>query len=124
MTDEAWPSEIRLVEGGRALVVVFEDGVRHHFAAEHLRVRTPSAEVQGHSAADRKTLGGKRNVLIRDVTPVGNYAVRLDFDDGHDTGLFTWRFFRDLGPRQAEDFVAYERELTKKGLDRDRPGEA
>jgi DUF971 family protein len=124
MTTEAWPSEIRLVEGGRALVVAFEDGTSHRFTAEHLRVRSPSAEVQGHSAADRRTLGGKRNVLILDAAPVGNYAVRLDFDDGHDSGLFTWRFFHALGPRLAEDFAAYERELAEKGLDRDRPGEA
>lgn len=123
MTSEAWPSEIRLVEGGRALVVAFEDGARHRFTAEHLRVRSPSAEVQGHSPTDRMTLGGKRGVAILEVAPVGNYAVRLDFDDGHTTGIFTWRYFRELGPKLAADFAAYERELAEKGLDRDRPGE-
>ncbi|HEY8139146.1 MAG TPA: DUF971 domain-containing protein [Methylocystis sp.] len=121
--DEAWPSEIRLEKGGEALRVSFEDGVSFTLGAEYLRVRSPSAEVQGHSAEQRKTIGGKRNVKILDVAPVGNYAVRLQFDDTHDTGIYTWRYLRELGATATENFDAYLRELADKGLDRDRPGE-
>jgi DUF971 family protein len=121
---EAWPTELRLESGGRTLVVAFDDGASFRLPSEHLRVRSPSAEVQGHSAATRKTVGGKRNVAITDVTPVGNYAARIDFDDGHTTGIYTWRFLRELGATMAEDFAAYERELAAKKLHRDRPGEA
>jgi len=121
--DEAWPSEIRLEKGGGALRVSFEDGAGFTLGAEYLRVRSPSAEVQGHSAEQRKTIGGKRNVKILDVAPVGNYAVRLQFDDMHDTGIYTWRYLRELGATATENFDAYLRELADKGLDRDRPGE-
>ncbi len=121
--DEAWPSEIRLEKGGEALRVSFEDGAGFTLGAEYLRVRSPSAEVQGHSAEQRKTIGGKRNVKILDVAPVGNYAVRLQFDDMHDTGIYTWRYLRDLGATATENFDAYLRVLADKGLDRDRPGE-
>ena len=121
--DEAWPSEIRLENGGEALRVSFEDGAGFTLGAEYLRVRSPSAEVQGHSAEQRKTIGGKRDVKILDVAPVGNYAVRLQFDDMHDTGIYTWRYLRELGATATENFDAYLRELADKGLDRDRPGE-
>ena len=121
--NEAWPSEIRLEKGGEALRVSFEDGADFALGAEYLRVRSPSAEVQGHSAEQRKTIGGKRNVKILDVAPVGNYAVRLQFDDTHDTGIYTWRYLRELGETAKENFDAYLRELADKGLDRDRPGE-
>jgi DUF971 family protein len=121
--DEAWPSEIRLEKGGEALHVSFEDGAGFTLGAEYLRVRSPSAEVQGHSAEQRKTIGGKRDVKILDVAPVGNYAVRLQFDDMHDTGIYTWRYLRQLGATARENFDAYLRELADKGLDRDRPGE-
>lgn len=122
-TNEPWPSEIRLVNGGRALGVSFDDGSTYTLSAEYLRVRSPSAEVQGHTAAERKTIGGKRNVAILDVVPVGNYAVQLDFDDMHNTGIFTWRYLRELGVGESENFKAYLEELAAKGLDRDRPGE-
>jgi DUF971 family protein len=121
--NEAWPSEIRLEKGGEALRVSFEDGAGFTLGAEYLRVRSPSAEVQGHSAEQRKTIGGKRNVKILDVAPVGNYAVRLQFDDMHDPGMYTWRYLRELGATATENFDAYLRELVDKGLDRDRPGE-
>jgi DUF971 family protein len=121
--DPYWPSEIRLREGGGALLVRFEDGGVFSLSAEHLRVRSPSADVQGHSEAERKTVGGKRNVAILDVAAVGNYAVRLDFDDLHNTGIYTWRRLRELGEGAEADFGRYLEELTKKGLDRDRPGE-
>ena len=121
--NDPWPSEIRREDDGRRLVVVFEDGASFSLSAEHLRVRSPSAEVRGHSEAERKTVGGKRNVRILAVAPVGNYAVRLDFDDGHSTGIYTWRGLHALGAKASEDFAIYERELAEQGLDRDRPGE-
>lgn len=124
MSDAVWPSEIRLLQGGRALSVSFEDGASFQLPAEYLRVRSPSAEVQGHSAATRKTVGGKRNVSILDVAAVGNYAIRLDFDDLHSSGIYTWPYLRELGATQKENFAAYLEELAAKGLDRDRPGEA
>lgn len=120
---EPWPSEIRVLDEGRTLRTTFDDGAAFSLSAELLRVRSPSAEVQGHSAADRKTIGGKRQVAIRAVTPVGNYAVRLEFDDMHDTGIFTWRYLRQLGETATGSFDAYLEELAAKGLDRDRPGE-
>jgi len=122
-TENPWPTEIRLLEGGRLLRVSFEDGASFDLSAELLRVRSPSAEVQGHSAAERKTVGGKRNVAIIEVAPVGNYAVRLDFDDLHRTGIYTWKYLRELGATGEESFRAYLGELAEKGLDRDRPGE-
>lgn len=124
MTADPWPTEIRLLDNGRALRVAFDDGASFTMSAEHLRVRSPSAEVQGHSPADRKTVGGKRNVAIIAVTPVGNYAVRLDFDDMHRTGIYTWRYLRGLGETAEADFSAYLAELAEKRLDRDKPGEA
>jgi DUF971 family protein len=90
--------------------------------AEYLRVSSPSAEVQGHAPAERKTVGGKRRVAIRGVEPVGTYAVRLVFDDGHDTGIYTWPYLHELGHDQPARWAAYLAALTQKGLDRDRPG--
>jgi len=118
-----WPTELRLHKDCKTLAVAFDDGASFELPAEYLRVRSPSAEVQGHSAEQRKTIGGKRNVKILDVAPVGNYAVRLQFDDMHDTGIYTWRYLRELGATATENFDAYLRELADKGLDRDRPGE-
>ncbi|CCJ06832.1 gamma-butyrobetaine hydroxylase-like domain-containing protein [Methylocystis sp. SC2] len=123
MGQESWPTELRLSEGGRMLNVSFDDGAQFALSAELLRTQSPSAEVQGHSAKERKTVGGKRNVAIIAVAPVGNYAVRLDFDDMHRTGIYTWRYLRELGETAAERFSSYLEELAAKGLDRDRPGE-
>ena len=124
MTADPWPTEIRLLDNGQNLRVAFDDGASFTLSAELLRVRSPSAEVQGHSPADQKTVGGKRNVTIISVAPVGNYAVRLGFDDMHATGLYTWRYLRHLGETADASFAAYLEELAAKGLDRDRPGEA
>jgi len=85
-------------------------------------VTSPSAEVQGHSEAERKTVGGKRNVTILSVDPVGNYAVRIGFDDMHSTGIYSWVFLRDLGSNAGQRFQSYLDDLQAKGLDRDRPG--
>jgi DUF971 family protein len=118
----AWPVEIRLVKDRRALHVTFDDGSAFNLPAELLRVTSPSAEVQGHSEAQRKTVGGKRNVTILSVDPVGNYAVRLGFDDMHNTGIYSWAFLRDLGVNAERRFQEYLDELQAKALDRDRPG--
>ena len=118
----AWPVEIRLTKDRRALHVAFDDGKAFDLSAELLRVTSPSAEVQGHSEAQRKTVGGKRNVTILSIDPVGNYAVRLGFDDMHSTGIYSWAFLRDLGLNADERFRNYIDDLSAKGLDRDRPG--
>ena len=118
----AWPVEIRLLKDRRSLRIVFDDGRTFDLSAELLRVTSPSAEVQGHSEAERKTVGGKRNVAILSVDPVGNYAVRLGFDDMHSTGIYSWAFLRDLGENTERRFQDYLDDLQAKGLDRDRPG--
>src|SRR5258708_4462518 len=118
----AWPVEIRLAKDRRALLVAFDDSKTFSLSAELLRVASPSAEVQGHSEAQRKTVGGKRNVTILSVDPVGNYAVRLGFDDMHTTGIYSWAFLRDLGQNAERRVQDYPDGLQAKGLDRDRPG--
>jgi DUF971 family protein len=118
----AWPVEIRLPKDRRTLRVAFDDGRTFDLSAELLRVTSPSAEVQGHSEAERKTVGGKRNVAILSVDPVGNYAVRLGFDDMHSTGIYSWAFLRDLGENAERRFQDYLDDLQARGLDRDRPG--
>lgn len=113
-----WPTEIRLKQDRRTLAVAFDDGVSQYLPAELLRVLSPSAEVQGHSPEQRKTVGGKANVAIVEVEPVGNYAVRLVFDDGHDTGLFSWGYLRKLGDERDQLWTAYLADLAAKGLAR------
>jgi DUF971 family protein len=117
-----WPVEIRLRKDRRTLQVSFDDGAAFDLPAELLRVTSPSAEVQGHSEAQRKTVGGKRNVTILSVDAVGNYAVRLGFDDMHTTGIYSWAFLYDLGANAERRFQNYLDDLQAKGLDRDRPG--
>ena len=118
----AWPVEIRLLKDRRALQVSFDDGGVFNLSAELLRVTSPSAEVQGHSEAERKTVGGKRNVTILSVDSVGNYAVRIGFDDMHSTGIYSWAFLRDLGLNAERRFQDYLDDLGTRGLDRDNPG--
>lgn len=118
----AWPVEIRLPKDRRTLRVAFDDGRAFELSAELLRVTSPSAEVQGHSEAERKTVGGKRNVTILSVDPIGNYAIRLGFDDMHSTGIYSWAFLRDLGVNADQRFQGYLDDIRAKGLDRDRPG--
>lgn len=120
MTDTVWPTEIRLSRDKRTLTVTFDDGAAFAIPAELLRVRSPSAEVQGHAPDQRVTVPGKREVAILEVAPVGSYAVRLRFDDMHDTGIYTWPFLRDIGARQGEVMAEYEAELAAKGMSRDR----
>ena len=122
MTNDPWPTEIRLKDHGRMLAVSFHDGDAFELSAEYLRVMSPSAEVQGHSAAERKTVGGKQNVAIMQVEPVGNYAVRLIFDDMHSTGIYSWRYLHELGTEHETKWAEYLSGLQAKRLSRDRPG--
>jgi DUF971 family protein len=118
---QAWPSELRLHKDRKTLTVTFDGGQTFDLPAEYLRVNSPSAEVQGHSAEERKTVPGKRDVGIVKVLPVGNYAVRLVFDDLHSTGIYGWDYLRDLGRNHAAYWQDYLDELAAKNLSRDPP---
>lgn len=118
MTD-AWPTELRVSKDRRSLAITFDNGERYDLSAELLRVASPSAEVQGHSPEQRVTVPGKINVEIARMEPVGNYAVRIVFDDMHDTGLFSWSYLIDLGRNRDERWQAYLDELAQKGLARE-----
>ena len=123
MTDASptpWPTELRLHKDCKTLTVAFDSGESYDLSAEYLRVRSPSAEVQGHSPAERKTVAGKKNVAIMQVTPVGNYAVRLSFDDMHSTGIYSWDYLLELGDNHPAYWQEYLDELAEKGLTRDR----
>jgi DUF971 family protein len=115
----AAPKELRVSKDRRTLTVTFADVAPFELPAEMLRVLSPSAEVQGHSPEQRVTVPGKRNVAITRIDPVGNYAVRITFDDFHDTGIFTWAYLRTLGEEKAERWSDYLAELEAKGLSRD-----
>lgn len=118
--EAAWPRQLRVSADRKALTVSFMDDRTYTLEAELLRVRSPSAEVQGHSPSQRVTVGGKADVAITKVLPVGNYAVRLAFDDGHDTGIFTWKFLSEIGEAKDERWAEYLAELAEKGLSRSR----
>lgn len=92
----AWPTDITVSNKGRTLEVVYDDGKTIRLSAERLRVESPSAEVQGHGPGQKKFLVGKENVAIVSVDPIGNYAVKIAFDDGHDTGIYSWDYLRKL----------------------------
>jgi DUF971 family protein len=115
----AWPLAIRVRRAERRLEIDFDDGASFGYPAELLRVESPSAEVQGHSPAQKVTLAGKRGVGIVEVEPVGNYAVRVVFDDGHSTGIYSWPYLHRLGRDQEEIWRAYLTALESKGLSRD-----
>lgn len=117
---DVWPNELRVSKDRRLLSVTFSDGARFELPAEMLRVLSPSAEVQGHSPEQRKTIGGKRDVTIMKLEPVGNYAVRIVFDDLHDSGLFSWTYLHELGSDKPNRWQTYLDELKDKGLSRDR----
>ncbi len=91
-----WPTDITAMERGRVLEVAFDDGRTIRLTAERLRVESPSAEVQGHSPSQKRTVTGKESVAIVGIEPIGNYAVKINFDDGHDTGIYTWEYLRKL----------------------------
>ena len=116
-----WPTELRLAKDRKTLTVAFDSGESFALEAEYLRVVSPSAEVQGHSPDERKTVPGKRNVAILEVNPVGNYAVRLVFDDMHSTGIYSWDYLLELGRDRGRRWQDYLDELAGKGLSRDPP---
>lgn len=114
-----WPTEIRLKTAEKCLEVDFDDGSRVSLPAELLRVESPSAEVQGHSPDQKKMIAGRRHVGIMRVEPVGNYAIRIVFDDLHDTGIFSWQYLYHLGRNKDQIWQDYLDELTTQGLSRD-----
>src|SRR5712691_12822518 len=121
MADDArtpWPTEIKVDKDRRLLEVTCDNGARFELSAELLRVLSPSAEVQGHSPEQRVTVPGKQEVRIARVEPVGNYAVRIVFDDGHDTGLYTWEYLRELGEHRDARWQGYLDDLAGKRLTR------
>jgi DUF971 family protein len=104
-------TEIKLRTRSRVLEVSFEDGARFLLPFEYLRVHSPSAEVKGHGPGQEVLVRGKENVAIRAVEPVGQYAVKLVFDDGHDSGLYSWKYLRELGEHQAQNWARYQARL-------------
>lgn len=116
---QPWPIEIRVKRAERVLEIDFDDGASFALPAELLRVESPSAEVQGHSPSQKITVAGKRDVGIRALEPVGNYAVRIVFDDGHDTGIYAWSYLYRLGRERDRIWQAYLDALAAKGLSRE-----
>lgn len=116
---EIWPTELRAKPNGTHLVVTFENGEAYEFPAEFLRVESPSAEVKGHGKGQEVTVPGKRGVSITNLEPVGNYAVRIIFSDGHSTGLYSWSTLLDLGRDKDEIWLTYLDKLEAEGLSRD-----
>jgi DUF971 family protein len=117
MTDP-WPEELRLAEGGRKLNIRFDTGESLSLDAEYLRVESPSAEVKGHGPGQEQLVWGKRNVTINRLEPVGTYAVRIGFSDGHDTGLYTWSYLLRLGREHDAIWQAYLGKLDEAGRKR------
>jgi DUF971 family protein len=119
-----WPVEIRLRKAEKRLEVAFDDGRSFSYPAELLRVESPSAEVQGHGASQKQVVSGRRHVGILELEQVGNYAVRIRFDDLHDSGIFSWQYLRELGENQDKVWSEYLANLEARGLSRDPPARA
>ena len=113
------PTEITLHQQSRLLELAFDDGARYKLPFEFLRVFSPSAEVRGHGPGQEILQTGKRNVLISDLGPVGSYALKISFDDGHNTGLYTWEYLHELGQYQEGMWHDYLEKLTAAGESRD-----
>jgi DUF971 family protein len=116
-----WPTEIRLKTAERRLEVDYDDGRSFALPAEYLRVESPSAEVQGHGPGQKVIVAGRAHVGILALEPVGNYAVRIRFDDLHDTGIYSWQYLYELGEQQEHRWAAYLAALEQKGLSREPP---
>ena len=117
MTD-IWPTALRIQDKGAQLTITFDSGESHDLSAEYLRVESPSAEVKGHGPGQEQLVCGKRSVTISKAEPVGSYAVRLIFSDGHSTGLFTWAYLAKLGREHGDIWKAYEAKLIAEGKSR------
>ena len=115
---DPWPLEINVCENGKVLELSFDNDEKFLISAELLRVESPSAEVQGHGPNEKKILAGKQAVVILAVEQVGNYAVKLRFDDGHDTGIYSWKYLYHLGSQKAEVWSKYLEQLASQGLSR------
>ena len=115
-TTRPWPTEIRLVRDKRALQIAFDDGRAATLPAELLRVESPSAEVQGHGPDERKLVPGKESVAIASIEPIGNYAIRIVFDDGHSTGIYGWTLLAKLAEEPEARLGRYRAELAAGGL--------
>ena len=118
-TSAPWPAELRVFKEEGRLEIDFSDGRSCAMSAEYLRVESPSAEVQGHGPSQKKIVAGKRPVKIDAVEPVGHYAIRIVFDDRHDSGIYSWAYLRELGDTNAERWAAYQAALLYRGLSRD-----
>ncbi len=118
-TTAPWPLELRVFKDEGRLEVDFSDGHKAVLCAEYLRVESPSAEVQGHGPSQKKIVSGRRHVKITAVEPVGHYAVRIVFDDRHDSGIYSWAYLRELSETHAERWAAYQAALLYRGLSRD-----
>jgi DUF971 family protein len=114
-----WPVEIRLKRAERALEIDFDDGKRFRYPAELLRVESPSAEVQGHGPSQKQIVAGRAHVGIMELEAVGNYAIRIKFDDLHDTGIFSWAYLYELGEKRETLWAQYLAALAAKGLSRE-----
>jgi DUF971 family protein len=114
-----WPTEIRVDRVTKRLTVSFDDGRSFSLPAELLRVESPSAEVQGHGPGQKQIIAGRRHVGIMDLEPVGHYAVKIKFDDMHDTGMYSWRYLYHLGENQERLWQDYLDALAEHGLSRD-----
>ncbi len=117
--EDAWPISIHYEPQSRTLRVEFDNAPAIELPAEYLRVESPSAEVQGHTPSQKQIVAGRRHVGIINIEPVGNYAVRLIFDDLHDTGIYTWRYLRELGAEYEGRWQQYLDALKAKGLSRE-----
>jgi DUF971 family protein len=115
---EAWPTELRVKDGGRTLVASFDSSESFELTAEYLRVESPSAEVKGHGPGQEQLVFGKRNISVARLEPVGTYAVRIIFSDGHSTGLYTWSYLAKLGREHGTLWSAYLEKLSQAGLKR------
>ena len=116
---EHWPRELRYVSAEKRLVIEFDNGITFTYPAELLRVESPSAEVQGHGPGQKQLVAGRRHVGIMEIEPVGNYAVKIKFDDLHDTGIFSWSYLYKLGQEQDQIWEEYVTALAVAGLTRD-----
>ena len=113
-----WPIEIRLKKAEKQLEILFDDELCFIYSAEYLRVESPSAEVQGHGPGQKKIISGRKHIGILGLESVGNYAIRIRFDDLHDTGIFSWAYLRKLGEEQDSLWADYLCALEEKGLSR------
>lgn len=118
MTETPWPTDLTYSRSKRILAVTFDNGERFDLPAELLRVESPSAEVQGHAPGQKQTIAGKETVEIERIDPVGRYAVRITFNDGHNSGLYTWGYLHTLGRNRDKIWADYLSALSARGLSR------